>query len=116
MRIFSCADLKEINNKVVNVFKGGELAYTAPFIHLFELLKSNNENHINRDIKYLWTDWRKNLEGGDASQLGDLFYVGRACTGKYIADNLSVYNIKSATVYLADDKEDTYIMKLVFFR
>lgn len=116
MRIFSGADLKEMNNKVVNVFKCGELAYTAPFKHLFELLENNHENCINRDVKYLWTDWRKNINEGDASGLGDFFYIGRGCTGQYIADNLSVYNIKSATVYLADDKEDTYIMKLVFFR
>ena len=115
MRNFSDADLKEMENKVVNVFKGGKLAYTAQFTHLFELLKSNNENHINRDIRYLWTDWRKNIEGGDASQLGDFSYVGRACTGKYIADNLSVYNIKSATVYLADGRE-VYIMGINFFR
>ena len=102
MRNFSDADLKEMENKVVNVFKGGKLAYTAPFTHLFELLENNHENHINRDIKYLWTDWRRNINEGDASGLGDFFYIGRGCTGEYIADKLSFYNIKSATVTLAD--------------
>lgn len=101
--------------KVVNVFKGDKLAYTAPFNHLFELLESNRENHINRDIKYLWTDWRKNVNEGDASQLGDFFYIGHGCTGKYIAEKLSVYNIKSATVHLASGKE-VYIMGITFFR
>ena len=101
--------------KVVNVFKGDKLAYTAPFIHLFELLENNSENHINRDIRYLWTDWRKNVNEGDASQLGDFFCIGRGCTGKYIAEKLSVSNIKSATVHLASGKE-VYIMGITFFR
>ena len=115
MRNFSDADLKEMENKVVNVFKGGKLAYTAPFTHLFELLESNHENHINRDIKYLWTDLHKNIKEGDASQLDDFFYIGRRCTGKYIADKLPIYNIKSATVTLADG-DGIYIMGITFFR
>lgn len=115
MRNFSDADLKEMENKVVNVFKGGKLAYTAPFTHLFELLESNHENHVNRDIRYLWTDWRKNIEEGDAYGAGDFFYIGRGCTGEYIANKLSIYNVKSATVHLAKG-EGVYIMEIVFFR
>ena len=115
MRKFSKFDLEEMNNKVVNVFKGGKLTYTAPFTHLFELLENNHENHINRDVKYLWTDWRRNINEGYASGLGDFFYIGRGCTGEYIADKLPISKIKSATVHLANN-EDTYIMKLVFFR
>ena len=115
MRKFSKFDLEEMNSKVVNVFKDGKFAYTAPFAHLFELLENNHENNINRDVVYLWNDLRKNLEEGDAAGLGDFFYIGRNCTGKYIADKLSVYNVKSATVHLAKGK-GVYIMKLVFFR
>ena len=115
MRKFSQFEMKEMKNKVVNVFKGGRLAYTVPFTHLFELLESNHENHINRDIKYLWTDLHKNIKEGGASQLGDFFYIGRGCTGEYISDKLSFYNVKSATVYLAEGKE-VYIMGITFFR